>query len=140
MSVRILLSCLLLLAPDDIQAIQGQPPEKTIVLELEINEQVLALTPEQVPKLIERASGDDIQAQCVLGVAYARGSSVPRDDVQAIKWLSTAAVRGISWVQNLLGSLYRRGRNVPQDYPEAVKWFHAAAEQHYPEAADNLGY
>src|SRR4030095_14999256 len=102
MRVRILLSCVLLLAPNDTLAIQ-LVPQKTIVLESQVNEQVLALTPEQVPKLIERASGDDIQAQCVLGVAYQRGSRVPRDEALAIEWLSKAAIHGISWVQNLLG-------------------------------------
>jgi TPR repeat protein len=34
----------------------------------------------------------------------------------------------------------QRGGKVPEDDSEAFKWFHAAAEQHYPAAADNLGY
>src|SRR5262245_9426069 len=113
MRVRILLSCLLLFASCGAWAIE---PEKTIVSEFQINEQVRALTWEQRPKLIERASTDDIQAQCVLGVAYARGTIVPRDDTQAIKWLTKAAVLGVSWVQNLLGLLYRHRAKPPEDY------------------------
>src|SRR5215831_17740691 len=104
MRVRILLSCLLLLVPSRIWAIE---PENITVPELQVNEQVLALTAEQIPKLIARASSDDIQAQCVLGVTYSRGTIVPRDDTQAIKWLMKAAALGISWVQDLLGIVYR---------------------------------
>ena len=100
--LRIVLSCLLLLVQCDLGAVQVRLSEGTIVLEPDINEKVLALKPEQVPILTERANADDVEAQCVLGVAYERGSSVPRDEAQAIKWLTKVATRGVSWAQNLL--------------------------------------
>src|SRR5215831_11396465 len=130
MHVRILLSCLLFVLSCELRAVEGHLPEQTLVLELEINEQVLALTPGHIPALITKASSDDIRAQCVLGVAYARGRGVPRDEALAIKWLTNAAKHGVSWVQNLLGSLYRRGGNIPPDYSEALRWFRASADQH----------
>ena len=45
---------------------------------------MLALTPEQVAPLIERAIAEDILAQCGVG----GGSTVPKDDAEAIKWLT----------------------------------------------------
>ena len=79
----------------------------TSVLEVAVNDQLLALTKEQIPKLIKSATADDIQAECVLGMAYKRGITLPHDDAEAIKWLTKAAMHGVAWVQNFLGSMYR---------------------------------
>jgi TPR repeat protein len=140
MRLRILLSCLFGFASAAAQSIQMELPERIAVSELEVNDLVLNLTPEQLPELIERTSAEDVQAQCILGVAYQRGIIVPHNDAEAMKWLPRAASHGIAWVQHLLGSMYRRGAGVPQDYSEASRWFRAAAEQHYPAAADSLAY
>src|ERR1700741_5279920 len=70
MRLRILLSCLFGFASAATQSIQLELPERIAVLELEVNDLVLALTPEQIPELIERASVEDVHAQCILGVAY----------------------------------------------------------------------
>src|SRR5580700_9947023 len=114
--LRILLSCLCCFASASVQSLQMKLPEGITVLESEVNDQVLALTPEQVAELIERASAEDIQAQCVLGIAYQRGIIVPQNNAEAMKWLRRAAKHGIAWVQNRLGSMYHRGAGVPQDY------------------------
>src|SRR5215469_12605265 len=140
MQLSILLSCLFSFASAAAQSIQMELPERISVLEKKVNDLVLALTPEQLPEVIEKASAEDVQAQCILGVAYQRGIIVPHSDAEAMKWLTRAASHGTAWVQHVLGSMYRRGAGVPQDYSEAVRWFHAAAEQHYPAAADSLGY
>src|ERR1700758_2883495 len=64
---RILLSCLFFL-PVSIASSQMKLPEGTSVLEVAVNDQLLALTKEQIPKLIKSATADDIQAECVLGI------------------------------------------------------------------------
>jgi TPR repeat protein len=137
---KVLLSCLLFLAPVHIASSQMKLPEGSTVLEVAVNDQLLALTKEQIPKLIESATADDIQAECVLGMAYQRGIIVPHNDAEAIKWLTRGAMHGVAWVQNFLGNMYRGGAGVAQDYSEALRWYRASAEQHYAAAADNLGY
>ena len=120
---RILISsCLVCFASERGQSLQmEQPPaEEILVAELQVHRRVLALTPEQVAPLIERAIAEDILAQCVLGVAYEGRSTVPKDDAEAIKWLTIAARRGIPWVQKRLGHRYHHGAAVRQDYFEAV--------------------
>jgi len=69
-----------------------------------------------------------------------RGTAVPHNGAEAVKWLTRAAEHGIAWVQNMLGSMFHHGAGVSQDFTEAVRWYRAAAEQHHPGAADNLGY
>jgi len=71
---RILISCFICFASVSIHStpMTQLSPDGAPVLELQVQDQVLALTPEQVSPLIERATADDVQAQCVLGVAYAR--------------------------------------------------------------------
>src|SRR5262249_16942118 len=123
-----------------LESTQLKTPESLAISESLIESQLLALTPEQIPKLVERARDDDLQAACVLGVAYHRGTTIRRDPAEAIKWLTRAAEHGIAWIQNLLGQIYRDGAGIQQDYSEAVHWYRAAAEQHHPAAADNLGY
>jgi len=107
---------------------------------LEARDQALELTPDQVSALIARSSSEDIDAECLLAVAYTRGIGVPHNDAEAIKWLTRAANHGITWAQNALAGIYRQGVGIPQDYSEAVKWYRTAAEEHYPAAADALGY
>ena len=138
MRCGILLSTLFCFVSVGLQSVQL--PESPAILEVQVEDQVLALTPEQIPELVEKAGADDIRAACVLGIAYQRGIIVPHDDAEAVKWLTRAAKHGIAWVQNILGGIHRRGAGVPQDYSEAVNWYRAAAEQHHPAAADNLGY
>jgi TPR repeat protein len=45
------------------------------------------LTEAQVPLLSSRVASGDVQAQCLLGFAYHRGSSLKKDDIEAAKWL-----------------------------------------------------
>ena len=99
---RILISCFICFASVSIQStpMTQLSPDGAPVLELQVQDQVLALTPEQVSVLIERATADDVQAQCVLGVAYARRTAVPHNGAEAVKWLSmcaTCPTAGMNW-------------------------------------------
>src|SRR5260370_34329973 len=64
---KVLLSCLLFFAPVSIASSQIKLPEGTTVLEVAVNDQLLALTKEQIPKLIETATADGIPEERVLG-------------------------------------------------------------------------
>ena len=51
-----------------------------LISENKVNDEIRALTSEQVRGLVERANADDVEAQCVLGAAYAKGVGVTHDD------------------------------------------------------------
>ncbi len=78
-------------------------------------------------------------AQVRLGLMYARGHGVPRDDAAAVSWYRKAAEQGFAWGQTNLGYMYAQGRGVARDDAEAVSWYRKAAEQDFAMAQDNLG-
>jgi len=67
------------------------------------------------------------EAQNNLGVIYANGRGVPRDDVEAVKWYRKAGEQGNAVAQFNLGVSYMNGWGVPQDYVSAHKWFNLIA-------------
>ncbi len=85
------------------------------------------------------AQQGDANAQAMLGLMYAAGSSVPQDDAEAVKWYRRAAEQGHAGGQTMLGMSYAEGSGLPQDYAEAVKWLSLAAEQGAPMAQYSLG-
>ncbi len=85
------------------------------------------------------ADQGDASAQYNLGVMYANGQGVPKDDVQAVKWFRLAADQGQATAQYNLGFMYDNGRGVPKDYVQAVKWYRLAADQGDAMAQTNLG-
>ena len=79
------------------------------------------------------------QAQGFLGLMYARGEGVARNDAEAVRWYRRAAEQGDPVAQSLLGSMYADGRGVEKDEAEAFHWFRLAAEQGDAEAQAFLG-
>jgi TPR repeat protein len=75
-----------------------------------------------------------------LGIAYANGRGVPKDYVEAVKWVRKAAEQNDVPAQSVLGICYFKGQGVKKDYTEAVKWFRKAAEQNDVRAQNNLGF
>ncbi|MCX7108694.1 MAG: tetratricopeptide repeat protein [Proteobacteria bacterium] len=73
----------------------------------------------------------DAQTQFNLGMAYAKGESVPRNIAEAVKWFRMAAMQGHAEAQFSLGLLYHFGHNqgIHQNYAETAKWWLMAAEQ-----------
>ena len=65
--------------------------------------------------------------QLKLGIMYATGRGVPKDDVQAVKWYRLAAEQGNAVAQFNLGDRYANGRGVPKDYVLAYLWANLAA-------------
>ncbi|MCI0427175.1 MAG: sel1 repeat family protein [Nitrospiraceae bacterium] len=78
-------------------------------------------------------------AQYNLGLLYANGQGVPKDDTQAQQWYEKAAVQGHANAQVNLGILYDYGRGVPQDFKMAVKWYRRSANQGNDLAQKKLG-
>ncbi len=78
-------------------------------------------------------------AQFHLGVMYANGRGVPKDDREAVKWFRKSVEQGYARAQFNLGFMYSGGRGVPQDEKEAAKWYRKAAEQGLAAAQFRLG-
>lgn len=76
-------------------------------------------------------------AQYNLGVMYAEGAGVPKNDREAVKWYRRAAEQGDAKAQTNLGTMYAAGKGIPQDYVQAHLWFNLAAAQGVSVAGQN---
>ncbi len=85
------------------------------------------------------AKRGNTSAQAKLGVLYAIGLGVPKDDKEAAKWYRMAALKGDAKAQNNLGIHCALGLGVPQDDREAAKWFSMAAKQGDAKSQLSLG-
>lgn len=87
----------------------------------------------------EAAGQGDADAQNNLGLMYANGHGVPKNDSKAVEWLQKAADQGHANAQGLLGLMYADGRGIPKDKHKAVEWFQKAADQGHVRAQYVLG-
>jgi len=85
------------------------------------------------------AKHGDPRGENGLGVLYANGLGVPRDDDLAVEWYRKAANQGYRAAQNNLGEMYLQGRGVERDYATAKYWFTEAASRGDSDAQKNLG-
>lgn len=85
--------------------------------------------------LLKGAVQRDSDAQHVLGIMYAEGICVSRDEKEAIKWLLKAVSQHHSDAQYTLGAIYENSN----DYKEARKWYLKADEQQNAYAQFRLG-
>jgi TPR repeat protein len=90
-------------------------------------------------RLSKDADLNDKSIQFYLGVMYANGFGVAKDESEAVKWYRKAAEQGIAQAQFNLGKCYDNGDGVEKDAREAIKWHRKAAEQGYAAAQCNLG-
>lgn len=81
----------------------------------------------------------DAEAELNLARMYSTGHGVPRDDVEAAKWLRRAADQGRVVAQTVLAAMYIAGRGVVKSDTEAVTWERKAADQGYAAAQSMLG-
>jgi len=77
-------------------------------------------------------------AQHDIGVLYAKGQGVTRNDAVAVRWFRKAAEGGHNNAKYLLGTMYYKGRGVPLDLVEAHMWLSLAAERGSKPAANEL--
>jgi TPR repeat protein len=83
------------------------------------------------------ADRGDADAQFALGVMYANGRGVPKDDVQAPEWYRKAADQGHADAQFALGVMNDQGRSLGAAI--AIRWYRKAADQGHADAQSNLG-
>lgn len=74
-----------------------------------------------------------------LGMAYARGLGIPRDDARALACFRSAAEKGHPAAMNSVGWFLREGRVVGKDLELAAKWFEKAASYGNPYGQLNWG-
>jgi len=78
-------------------------------------------------------------AQYSLGLMYADGIGMPKDDQQAVYWYQKAAKDGEPRAVYNLALMYSDGRGVPKDDKQAAHWYRKAAYYGNPDAQYNLG-
>ena len=110
-------------------------PEKAYYFDL----QSIKDDPDEVALLRKSAEQGNARAQNNLGVMYAEGKGVSRNDSEAVKWFRKSAEQGNSAGQSNLGEMYRDGRGVTPNDEEAVSWFQRSAEQWDAAGEANLG-
>ena len=111
------------------------------LIALGLNQAVWAANVPDFRETLRAAKQGDAQAQTNLGLMYADGRGVRRDDAEAFKWYRQAAAQGNAEAQYNLGLMYEYGLGVRQDYAEAVKWYRQVAEQQgHAKAQYNLGW
>ena len=84
------------------------------------------------------AAQDDREAQCSLGICYARGRGVPRNSQTAAEWYQKAANQDEPEAQHLLSVYLAEGASSSRDRDEARKLLIASAKQGYMPAVIEL--
>ena len=89
--------------------------------------------------LLPVAKRGDAFAQYNLGVMYAQGLGIEKNEQEAVGWYQKAASQGYPEAQSNLGLMYEFGRGVDVDYELAMNWYLKAAAQGYALAQHNIG-
>jgi TPR repeat protein len=77
--------------------------------------------------LREIAYAGNVNAQVQLGVIYLTGDGVPKDDVEAVKWLRKAVEQDNPLAERYLAEMYFKGRGVAADHAEAARLLQMAS-------------
>ena len=75
-----------------------------------------------------------------LGICYARGLGVTKNEVEAVKWYRQAAGQNFAGAQSRLGNSYYYGHGVAKDEVEAVKWYRLSIANGSDSACNNLAW
>jgi TPR repeat protein len=73
-----------------------------------------------------------------LGLMYAMGEGVQRNDAVAVEWDRKAAAAGNSTGMLGLGFMYENGRGVPKNLRTAAEWYRKSADLGNETAKANL--
>ena len=98
---------------------------------------VTGLSP--LPDVTRCAEQGNARVQLTLGLMYASGNGVTKDDAEAVRWFRLAVEPGHARAQYNLGTMYANGTGVAEDDAEAVRWFRLAADQGHARAQFSLG-
>ena len=89
--------------------------------------------------LLVYARSGNAEAEELIGVMYALGLGVPRDDERAFDWYLRASLKGHPGAQSGLGWYYEVGRGIPApDMVRAYLWYALSAIGGDPDALDSL--
>jgi len=85
------------------------------------------------------ARSGNADAEELIGVMYAMGLGVPRDDQRAFEWYLRSAMKGHPGAQSGIGWYYEIGRGLPSpDLVRAYMWYTLSAIGGDPDAAISL--
>jgi len=79
----------------------------------------------------------DPEGEYRLGICYARGLGVPKNEFIAFTWFSKSAKDGNASAQYELGECYRLAEGVGTDLPKAYLWYNLAAASGNDDARQN---
>lgn len=92
----------------------------------------------RIEKLTADAEAGDPRAQFELGLRYAEGEGVKKNNKEAAKWMMRAAEQGLPPAQYRMGVMYERGLGVPRDMKQAKVWYERSANAGNRKAMYNL--
>jgi len=92
-----------------------------------------------LPLYLQLAEQGNADAQFHVGLIYAKGQGIPKDEKQAVDWFRKAAEQGHREAQTKLGYMYATGKGVAHSYISAIYWCYKAAKQGDVTAQYNLG-
>ena len=79
---------------------------------------------EAMQELLPAARSGNAEAEELIGVMYAMGLGVERDDVRAFEWYLRASLKGHPGAQSGIGWYYEIGRGLPApDLIRAYTWY-----------------
>ena len=91
---------------------------------------------EALEELRPAARSGNADAEELIGVMYAMGLGVPRDDIRAFDWYLRSAMKGHPGAQSGVGWYYEVGRGMPApDLVRAYAWYVLSAIGGDPDAA-----
>ena len=88
--------------------------------------------------LRQAAESGDAEAQRNLGLMYAEGRGVQRNDGEALRLFRLAGEQGDAEAQHHVGWMLEKGSGAPKDHAEAVRWFRRAADRNFAAAQISL--
>ncbi|RME16183.1 MAG: sel1 repeat family protein [Alphaproteobacteria bacterium] len=87
-------------------------------------------------ELLPAAQSGNADAEELIGVMYAMGLGVERDDTRAFEWYLRAALKGHAGAQSGIGWYYEIGRGLPApDLVRAYAWYALSTIGGDPDAA-----
>lgn len=89
-------------------------------------------------EFLRAAEQGNVYAQFNLGVLYANGEGVQKNNAKSVYWFFESAKQGYMYAQSNLGTMYANGEGVSRDYIKAYKWFSLASAQELESAATDL--
>lgn len=94
---------------------------------------------EAMNALLPAADAGNADAEELIGIMYAMGLGVERDDRRAFEWYLRSAMKGHAGAQSGVGWYYELGRGLPApDLVRAYLWYTLSSIGGDPDAVDSL--